>query len=548
MYLCHPLILCLLLMPASGVAAAGQPPIDDVMVAEFALQQGDLSAAARSYLAAALASGDPEVAERATRVAFLAEQPGLAGQAIARWRALVPESPAMRAAAVHFALARGEHESALEDAVAMLALPDEAGYPALLAILAESRGDAMVIARSVMRELFAQQRLPGNLSAWLRFAGLARRLDDREFSDRVVDAGLAKFPDDPRAQLLTASRLRDAGEPQAAREALLALNASGRLPPELRRAAASELALLGDTDLAARVLSEGPQDDASLGQRAVWLVQAEDQAGLRALYRELGPTAPAPTVSRKLLLGHVAEALGDWELSAGWYRSIGPGPGHDMARLRLARVLDQAGRLEDAVAVLQDLQADDLADGEQVRDSHLYEAEMLVRAGLGARALATLGRGLAVFEDDPELLYARALQYERADEVESALADLRRIISDNPLDAQALNAYGYTLAERRMAYAEALPYVQRAHVLEPDSAPILDSLGWIELRLGRGDTALELLQRAWDLLKDAEIAAHLGEALWLAGREEEARDVWAAGIELNPANPALREVLDRLTP
>lgn len=548
MYLCRPLLLILLLMPAPGPAVAERAPIGDLMTAEFALQQGDLGTAARGYLAAALASSDPELAERATRVAFLADRPGLAGRAVARWRELAPESPAMRAAAVHFALGRGEHESALEDAIAMLALPGEVGYPALLAILAESRGDASVIARSVMRELFALEKLPDNLSAWLRFAGLARRLDDRAFSDRVVEAGLAKFPDDPRAQLLAASRLRDAGETQAAREMLLALNASGRMPPELRRAAASELALLGEPGLAAAVLSEGAQDDASLGQRAVWLVQANDPAGLRALYAELGPKSPAPPVSRRLLLGHVAEAMQDWELAARWYRSIGPGRGHDIARLRLARVLDQAGRLDEAVAVLQDLQVDDLADGEQVRDSHLYEAEMFERAGQVPKALAALERGLAVFEDDPALLYARAMQYERSNQVDAALADLRRIIRDNPLDAQALNAYGYTLAERRKAYAEALPYVQRAHVLEPDSAPILDSLGWIELRLGRGAEALQRLERAWDLLKDAEIAAHLGEALWLAGREDDAREVWAVGIEINPTNAVLRETLERLSP
>jgi len=548
MYPLRLLVLSLLLSFPPGPAAAARAPIGDLMMAEFALQQGDLASAARHYLRATRASTDPEIAERATRVALLAEKPALAGQAVERWRALAPESPAMRAAAVHFALGRGEHEAAIEDATALLALPGEAGYPALLAILSESRGDAAVIGRSVMRDLFAQGLLPDNLSAWLRFAGLARRLDDRMFSDQVVEAGLARFPDDPRAQLLAASRLRDAGDKAGARGVLMALDDSGRLPPELRRAAASEMALLGEPGLAAAILAKGAQDDGSLGQRAVWLVQADDPAGLRALYEELGPGATAPPVSRRLLLGHVAEALLDWDLAAGWYRGVSPGPGHDMARLRLARVLDQAGRLDDAVGVLQALQADELADGEQVRDSHLYEAEMLERAGQRAQSLAALDRGLAVFEDDPSLLYARALQYERDDDVDAALADLRRIIRDNPLDAQALNAYGYTLAERRKAYAEALPYVQRAHDLAPDSAPILDSLGWIRLRLGDTGPALVLLQRAWERLKDAEIAAHLGEALWLSGRKDEAREIWAAGIEIDPANRALREALENFAP
>jgi len=548
MYSLRPLVLSLLLLLPPGPAVAARVPIGDLMVAEFALQKGDLATAARHYLQAAKDSADPEIAERATRVALLADAPELAGQAVERWRALQPESPAMRAAALHFALGRGEHEDALEDAVALLAMPDEAGFPALLAILSEAHGDAAVIGRSVMRTLYAQDRLPENLSAWLRFAGLARRLDDRAFSDEVVEAGLARFPDDPRAQLLAASRLRDAGELAGARAALMALDESGRLPPELRRAAAFELAQLGDPGLAAAVLSKGAQDDASYGQRAVWLVQSDDVAGLRELYEELGPEAPALQDSRRLLLGHVSEAMLDWGQAARWYRTVDAGPGHDIARLRLARVLDQSGHLDEAVDVLNELQGDEQADGEQVRDSYLYEAEMLERASLAPRSLAALDRGLAIFEDDPSLLYARALLHERNDEVDAALEDLRRIIRDNPHDAQALNAYGYTLAERRNAYAEALPYVQRAHDLDPDSAPILDSLGWIRLRLGSTEPAIALLQRAWDLLKDAEIAAHLGEALWLAGREDEAREIWAAGIELNPANRALREALETFKP
>jgi len=548
MYSLRPLVLSLLLLLPPEPAVAARLPIGDLMVAEFALQKGDLATAARHYVLAARASEDPEVAERATRVALLADTPELAGQAIERWRALQPESPAMRAAAVHFALGRGEHEAALEDATFLVELPDEAGFPALLAVLSEARGDAAVIGRSVMRTLYTEQRVPGNLSAWLRFAGLARRLDDREFSDQVVEAGLARFPDDPRAQLLIASRLRDAGDPAGARAALLALEESGRLPPELRRAVAFELAQLGEPGLAAAVLSKGVQDDASYGQRAVWLVQADDVAGLRDLYRELEPEARAPEDSRRLLLGHVSEAMLAWDQAARWYRTVDSGPGHDIARLRLARVLDQSGHLDEAVGVLNELQADEQADGEQVRDSYLYESEMLERASQGPRSLAALDRGLAIFEDDPSLLYARALLHERNDDVDAALEDLRRIIRDNPLDAQALNAYGYTLAERRKAYAEALPYVQRAHDLLPDSAPILDSLGWISLRLGSTEPAIALLQRAWDLLKDAEIAAHLGEALWLAGRKDEAREIWAAGIELNPANRALREALETFKP
>jgi len=216
--------------------------------------------------------------------------------------------------------------------------------------------------------------------------------------------------------------------------------------------------------------------------------------------------------------------------------------------LRIARLQAIQDRLVPALDTLHELQADTSADGERIRDAYLLESELLDGARRSDEALAAIERGLGIFEDDPVLLYARAMVHERADRVDAALADLRRIIDDNPRDAHALNAYGYTLAERRRDYAAALPYVRRAHQIEPDSAPILDSLGWIELRLGRGDSALGFLRKAWRLLKDAEIAAHLGEALWLDGRRDEARAVWQEGRGIDPDNRALRQALETYAP
>lgn len=537
-----------LLLALSGpVGAAVAPPIGDVMAGEFALQQGDLPAAARYYLLASQVSKDVGLAERATRIALLSGESGLAERSLARWRVLAPESLAMRAATIHLALRQGEHESAMDEARYLLSLPDEAGFAALLATLSEARGDDAVIARSVMRELFDQSLLPDNLAQWLRFAGLARRLGDRAFSDRVVEAGLARFPDDPRATLLEVSRLRESGEATAARTKLMALRASGELPPDLRRTAAAELARLGELRIAADLLAEGPQDDASLGQRAAWLVAADDHPALEQLLADLVAAGP-PTPQRRLLLGHVSEALERWDDAERWYAGMPRGPGRDVAMLRGARVLARRDQLDQAFDRLHELQADDSADGERVRDSYLLESELLARDDREDEAIARLGQALAVFEDDPVLLYARAMLGQRTDRIDAALADLRRIIDDDPDHAQALNAYGYLLAERRAQYAEALPYLQRAFALQPDSPPILDSLGWVQLMLGQPERALVLLQQAWDRMKDAEIAAHLGEALWRLQRQQEARVIWNEGGKLDAGNRALIRALETYKP
>lgn len=540
--------LILLVGASAGPAAALSPPIGDVMAGEFALQQGDLPAAARYYLLAAQVSPDASVAERATRVAVLADQPAMAERALTRWRTLAPESLPMRAAALSLAMRQGEHERAMDEVRDLVAARGDDGFQALLAVLSQARGNEAVIARGVARGIHQEQLLPPTLSAWLQFAGLARRLGDRPLSDEVIEAGLARFPDDPRARLLRASRLREAGDAEGAREALRALRDADDLPADLRRPTAGELAHLGDYREAAALLATAPQDDGSYGQRAAWLVAAEDCDGLLALYREVEALAAAPSPSRRLLLGYLAEALERWGEAERWYAGVARGAGHDLAMLRRARALDRMDRAQDALDVLHELQADESADGERQRDSYLFESEMLERRDRVDDALAAIGKGLAVFEDDPVMLYARAMLHERSDRVDAALADLRRIIDENPEDAQALNAYGYTLADRTGRHAEALPYIERAYALEPESAPVIDSLGWVNFHLGRTERALELLQLAWARLKDPEIAAHLGEALWSSGRRDEARAVWRAGAELDADNPALRRAMEKFEP
>ena len=134
--------------------------------------------------------------------------------------------------------------------------------------------------------------------------------------------------------------------------------------------------------------------------------------------------------------------------------------------------------------------------------------------------------------------------HERAGRIDDALADLQLILDDDPDSHQALNAYGYALAVHREAWAEALPYLERALELSPGSGAILDSVGWVHFKLGRHESALALLRRAWEARRDPEIAAHLGEVLWQAGEKAQAREIWRSGLRLDPDNPALRRALE----
>jgi outer membrane biogenesis lipoprotein LolB len=125
---------------------------------------------------------------------------------------------------------------------------------------------------------------------------------------------------------------------------------------------------------------------------------------------------------------------------------------------------------------------------------------------------------------------------------------LRTIIERNPNDIQALNALGYSLADRNVKLKEAYGLILKAHNLDPRDPFILDSLGWVNFRLGNQELALKQLQDAFRIKPEADIAAHLGEVLWTLNRPIEAEDTWRQGELIDANNATLRETLKRLKP
>ncbi|MDE2261603.1 MAG: hypothetical protein KGL45_03690, partial [Gammaproteobacteria bacterium] len=111
-----------------------------------------------------------------------------------------------------------------------------------------------------------------------------------------------------------------------------------------------------------------------------------------------------------------------------------------------------------------------------------------------------------------------------------------------------LNALGYTLADHDMELPRAEALIRRALGQMPDNPAVLDSLGWVRLRRGDAAGALPPLERAYDISHDAQIAAHWGQALWAAGRQEAARKVWAEALARNPDSKSLRAVVARFIP
>ncbi len=562
-------LLALCLLFSTGTLLAAPPvkpvtpptadPLPPAMAAEYALQAGKLDDAARWYLEAAKAAdGDAVLAERATRIALLAKNDANAAEALALWRARTGRSLAMRGAEATLALRRKDERAAYRELQALMRdtgdikkrddkkdgdnVRDQDGWRYALVALDAGSGDPKLTGQLLGRLI---DSIPQQLEAWLAFGEFAQQLQRNDLAEKIVVRVLAKFPDEPAVALLHASQLREAGKSDEARKVLAGLTEPSLSLPELGLAVAREYSAMGDHVQAAGLLSRGPQSDRSYILRAAYLAQADDKAGVAKVYDELKRDSAAPDPDRRLLLGQIAEFIERHDEALSWYAGVPGGPQRWQARLRAAPVLHKLKRADEAYARLRELQADADADAEVRRDAYLLEADLRKEEANLDAELETYVRALAAFPDENQLLYARALMWERRDDIPRAEADLRKILATDADDVNALNALGYTLADRTDRHQEALELIARAIAAQPDSPAIIDSYGWVLYRLGRKQEALTELRRAFTKQKDAEIAAHLAEVLWMLDQKDESRKYFEESRKLDPENRSLKRAIDK---
>jgi Flp pilus assembly protein TadD len=211
--------------------------------------------------------------------------------------------------------------------------------------------------------------------------------------------------------------------------------------------------------------------------------------------------------------------------------------------LRRAQLIARNGDLDAARKALTEIEVDDPASQGQVL---LVDAQLLRDAGYTQSAFTVLGSAVTRFPDNPELLYDYALLAERLDHTDVMEASLRRVMVLAPDNQHAYNALGYSFAERGVRLPEAYALIEKALQMAPDDPFIMDSMGWVQFRMGNVPAAEEALRRAYALRADPEIAVHLGEVLWQKGEKAEAQKLWRDAQGKDPKNEALKSTLARL--
>lgn len=516
-----------------------------VLAGEMAVQRGDRKKAAQEYVAALAYSDDPRLAKRAARVALFAGEPALAYRAAQAWTAAEPNSREAQQTAAQLALLSGEADSLAAHAQNIIKQnPDgvDAGFRELADLLSGDN-DHTDIALEVMRQQVALH--PDVAEAYYAQGLLALRYQHMELANKSVQRALALRPDWPDAALLRAGILVRQGKTDEATALVNSLRGSKDERADYYLSYARLLLDAEQTAAAAdefdRVLQIQPSNnDARYGLAllALSLNQAERaKAALLHLYK-----AGQRTNDAAFYLGSVADLQKNYALARKWYGRVKTGSHVFDARVRSARALYHGGDLAGARKVLAELRQDSPALAGQLYSA---EAELLYDAKQYSQALGLYNQALQDDPYDSDLLYGRSLVYDHMGQYKQAEMDLRTVLEREPDNARALNALGYMLSNRGNDYDQALEYIRQALDARPDDPSIIDSMGWVQYRLGDLQKARKNLEKAYSLFPDPEVAAHLGEVLWTLGEQDKAKAIWSKALKDAPDSAVLQETVKR---
>ena len=514
------------------------------LVGEIAADRGELPLAYNHYSHSALLTRDPYAAEQATRIALFMKDRAAALKSARLWVELAPNSLQARQALAHLLLQDGDVAGTRQQLDALMQV-------------ARARGeDGFLLAAAV---LGGEHRTTHGLGLLTELADTHPRDARGHYAVALMHTSLEAYGEaEPRLQ--RAIEL----DPEWAKPRLLlvqVLSATGR-------DAQAREALKAAVD-------KRPDDKALRSAYAKLLVEAKDYGAALAEYRALRRKSPAD-VEILLTTGLVAMQAEDWsEAREAWSALIATGEHSDEARFFLAQTEELAERPEAALELYRQVmdgpfridagtrlavlaaKAGRVAEGRerlaQLRlvapdrgvDLYLAEAELLRKHGNPEEVRQLYDAALKAHPDNGELLYARALLAAEQGRIADAEAGFKRVLAKEPDHADALNALGYTLADLTDRHKEALGYVTRALKLKPDNPAFLDSMGWVQHRMGNHAVALDYLRRAYATLKDGEVAAHLGEVLWVTGQREEAQRIWKEAEQQDPDNAVLRATVQR---
>ena len=514
--------------------------------AEIAAQRGQIGLSAAFYTKAAKVTRDPRVAQQATRSAYYARDDKNAIASAKLWNELEPENIEARQVLAALLVRVGKTTEAAEHFEYVLnngKYSERQGFLLITSLLSKEKDKQAALA--VMEKLIEKRK--NNPNALYAYAQLTFLVGNLDSSLKTIKKVIKLQPEWTEAHILQSNIfvrqgykshsievLRQTIEEQTDNSILRMFYARNLVDAKQFDSAIVQFELLTD--------DEKLQHEARYALGLLTLQMNKPKQSEEYFLRLLEDNKRI--VESQYYLAQSYELQNELNNAVKEYKKVLNDKYSFEAGLRIAVLLAKQGQLKEARQRLQNMSPD---SQEKELRVYLTEGEILKAAKQYEDAIDLYTEALQQLTNNNQLLYARALTLEKIGKIDDAVKDLETVVNKEPENAQALNALGYTLVDKTKQLERGLGYIKQAFKLEPNDAAIHDSMGWAYYRLGQYDKAIKYLRRAFEKLKDAEVAAHLGEVLWVAGKREAAQEVWDTALQQMPNDDLLLNVIQKFS-
>ena len=519
----------------------------EVLVGELSGQFGDVGQALEHYVNAAQLTDDPSVAERATRIAMFAKDWPAGIKAATRWSELVGENLEISQILGVLELRSGNIDGAVPHFEKIMLAADDSpakGYSIIGAVLArepDSESSLKLLEKLVNKHF-------ENPYGHLTLASLAFQSQDFQRTIDESELALGFKPDLIEARAMRAQALMNLGETDQALAAMKIIVEEEPGNREMRTAYSRMLIGAERYDEAIRefevLLVANPNDGELIYRLGLLYLQQKEFGKAKVKFKRLVDRQQRVDESH-YYIGRTDEEQKNFSEAIAEFEKVKQGEYYIDAKARMASIYVERDGIDKAQTYLKGLRST-LSTPESIIEVYLIEGQLLHDEELYVAAMDLYSEGLQEFPGHSDLLYARALMAEEIDRIDLLEADLKLILAEDPENASALNALGYTLADHNSRVDEALGYIKKALEIRPDDPAVMDSMGWVQFRLGNYAEAETYLRKAFGVLEDAEIAGHLVELLWAQGNYDEANKVMNDMLERFPEDEYILELKQRL--
>lgn len=516
----------------------------EFLLTEIANQRGYKALAVEGSAIMVRKTRDPRLARRAAQLAFELGQTDKAIDAFRQWQDIEPNSPLAGRMLASILLRSGRlDEAQLELAKVLKAEQANPGnaFVQIFQMLASYPDKPAAL--ELMRNL--AQPYPNAAEAHWSVAQLAQMAGNNELALDEARQARNLRPGWDMAVSLEVQLLQKKA-PQQGLEVLRSYLSEYPDAREIRlqyaRALLEQKQYKPSRDEFQRLAKDNPDNPDLAFAIALISLQLNDLQGAEAQLQQALSKGKKEQDTVQYYLGQLSEAKENEDEALAHYLEVKGGEYQYSAQLRVVYLLNKRGKLEEAREHLHQIQA---SSNQQRVQLLLIEAQLLREAKRPEDAYQILQQGLVKLPNHPDLLYETAMLADKIGKPEVFEQLMRKLIQIKPDHAHAYNALGYGMLERNERIPEAVELVEKALQLAPDDVAIMDSVGWGYYRSGRLDESVKLLRRAFAGNPDPEIAAHLGEVLWVRGDKEEAKKIWQDSLKANPGNAQLQAVIKK---